>query len=397
MSGYRERIQEKISPVHTLRDNGAYTYNLAVSSGCGPTMIVEGRERINFISNSYMGFSIHPKVIAAAHTAADEYGIGIGGSPVACGTTKLHLRLAERLATNYGKEAALIFTTGYQALAGTIQGMLTRNDIALIDSLAHRSIVDGCVLAGCKVRSFKHNDPSDLEELIGSTARHDVHRMVIVDSVYSMDGDIAPLPRLNEICRPAGVTIMIDEAHCLGIMGKTGKGLFEHFDLPNGADIVAGTFSKFAGAIGGFAAADRDVIDYLRHFSSPFVFSASLPPTLVAAILAAFDLLDSEPEWRTRLWENVNFVLTGLKQMGFDTGPSKTPVIPIMIRDTIKTFVMTKELFDRGVYCSPVVHPGVPVNQDRLRLGVMASHTRAQLERALSIFQEVGRKFEVIP
>jgi 8-amino-7-oxononanoate synthase len=311
--------------------------------------------------------------------------MGIGGSPLACGTTTWHIKLAERIAHNYGKESATIFSTGYQALAGTIQGLMGRKDVALLDNLDHRSIIDGCILSGCKIRSFIHNDMDDFEQLVQRTSKPAAghHRMVIVDSVYSMDGDVAPLPRMHEICKAAGVTVMIDEAHSLGIMGPSGKGLLEHFDI-------------FAGAVGGFTAAERDVIQYLRHYSSPFVYSASIPPAVVAAVYTSFELLESEPEWHQKLWDNVNFMLKSLKELGFDTGNSTTPVLPVMIRDTEKVLRMNRTLLNRGVYASPVVHPGVPLKMERLRLGVMATHTRQHLERALEIFREVGREFEVI-
>jgi 8-amino-7-oxononanoate synthase len=398
MKGASERIEQQLAMVRMLQASGLSTYCREVTSGCGPTMIVEGREVINCISNSYMGFSVHPKVIEAARQALSEYGMGIGGSPLACGTTRLHNRLAEVLAEHYGKEDALVFASGYKALAGTIQGLLSgKGDMALLDSLAHRSIIDGCALARCKMRSFKHNDANDLAILVDSTKGCEGHRMVIVDSVYSMDGDVAPLPRMVEICRPAGVTIMIDEAHAMGILGKNGRGLMEHFDLPGGADVVAGTFSKFAGAVGGFCAASRDVIEYLRYFSSPYVFSAALPPATTAAVLASFELLHSEPQWLERLWENVRYMLAELKKLGFDTGTSCTPCIPIFVRDTEKVLRLCRVLLDRGLYCSPVIHPGVPLKQERIRMGLMASHTREHLDRALEILRTTGREFELIP
>jgi len=397
VSGYREKIQGQLGLLQMLRSSGLDTYEREVTSGCGPLITVEGRECINFISNSYMGFSVHPKVIEAARRALADYGLGIGGSPLACGTTRLHLELAEKIAGNYGSESAMVFASGYQALLGTIQGLMGRGDIALLDNLDHRSIIDGCAMSGCKIRTFIHNDMDDLADLVERTSKVDGHRMLIVDSVYSMDGDIAPLPRIAKICRPAGVTICIDEAHSLGILGQSGKGLLEHFDMPDGADVIAGTFSKFAGAVGGFCAADRQLIDFLRHYASPFVFSASIPPAVVAAVSASFDLLTSEPEWHARLWENVHYMLDGLSDLGFDIGNSATPVIPVMIRDTEKVLRMNRRLLDLGVYASAVVHPGVPIKKERLRLGVMATHTRQQLVNALDIFDKVGREFEVIP
>jgi 8-amino-7-oxononanoate synthase len=396
VSGYREKIQGQLGLLQMLRESGLDTYEREVSSGCGPLITVEGRECINFISNSYMGFSVHPKVIEAATRALCDYGLGIGGSPLACGTTSLHRKLAEQIADNYGTESAMVFASGYQALLGTIQGLLGRGDIALLDNLDHRSIIDGCSMSGCKIRTFVHNDMDDLAGTVERTSQSDGHRMLIVDSVYSMDGDIAPLPRIFDLCRPAGVSICIDEAHSLGILGETGKGLLEHFNMPKGADVIAGTFSKFAGAVGGFCAGDRQLIDFLRHYASPFVFSASIPPAVVAAVCASFELLSSEPEWHARLWENVERMLGGLTELGFDTGKSATPVIPVMIRDTEKVLRMNRRLLDLGIYASAVVHPGVPIKKERLRLGVMATHTREQLDQALEIFAKVGREFEVI-
>lgn len=389
-------LQQRLEMLQMLSASGLSTYGLTVSSGCGPTMVVEGRECINFISNSYLGFSMHPRVIEAACQAARKYGIGIGGSPLACGTTELHLRLADIIARNFGKPAALIFPTGYQALVGMLSGLLTGKDLAVVDNLDHRSIIDGCKLAGCRLRTFVHNNCDDLRRLVESTSSHQGHRLLVVDSVYSMDGDIAPLPEINDICRPAGVTICIDEAHSLGILGENGRGLLEHFNLPDGADVVAGTFSKFAGAVGGFCAADSQVIELLSAQASPFVFSASLPPAIVAAVTASFDLLEKEPHWRQQLWDNVHFVLDGLHNLGYDTGDSQTPVIPVMIRDTEKVLRMNRALLDEGVYASAVVHPGVPLRRERIRLGVMASHTREQLTRALEAFEKVGRRFDII-
>ncbi len=396
MKPYMKRLEQQMGLLKMLRASGLHTYGLDVSSGCQALMRAEGKDRINFISNSYMGFSTHPRVLEAVSNAVKEYGLGIGGSPMACGNTVLHQKLSRLLAENYGKQAALIYPSGYQALLGAVQGLVGRGDMAMVDALSHRSIIDGCILSGCKTRSWKHNDTEDLKALIERTEGKTENRLVVVDSVYSMDGDLAPLPQMREICDPAKVTILIDEAHSLGIMGKTGKGLLEHFDLVPGNEVVAGTFSKFAGAVGGFVAGDEDLIEYLFHYSSPFVFSASIPPAVVAGILASFDVLQSEPQWHEQLWENVHFILDGLKSLGFDTGNSSSPVIPVMIRDTEKVLRMNRRLLDEGVYASPVVHPGVPLKKERIRLGVMATHTQEQLQRALDILEKVGKEFDVI-
>ena len=388
-------VERSLAPLHLLRQAGLYTYGLEVSSGCEATMVVDGRERINFISNSYLGLSTHPKVLEAIRGALTDYGIGMGGSPLACGTSVLHRRLDERIAEAFDKEAAIVFTTGYQALVGTIQATLTPRDVGVVDSLAHRSIIDGVALSGAKRRSFVHNDAADLEEVLAATPK-DVTRLVMVDSVYSMDGDIADLPALHEVCRKHGALLLADEAHSLGIIGPTGGGLMDHFAMPGAVDVVSGTFSKFAGSIGGYAAADRDLIDYMRHAATPFVFSASLPAALCAGILAAFDLLDEQPALRERLWDNVRVLQEGLRGLGFDLGRSETPVIPVMIRDQERTMAFNRRLLDEGVYASPVIHPGVPPKLSRIRLGVMATHEPTHLERALDVFARVGRELGVI-
>lgn len=386
-----ERFRTALAPLEALKAAGGYTYALETSSACQATMVVDGRERINFISNSYLGLSTHPKVVAAIHGALEEYGIGMGGSPLACGTSSLHRRLEARIAQVFDKEAALVFTTGYQALAGSIQALLLPGDVAIVDSLAHRSIIDGTILSGAKRRTFVHNDAADLREVLAA-APPDRTRVVIVDSVYSMDGDIADLPGLRAACDEYGAILLADEAHSLGIIGPRGRGLMDHFERPGAVDVVSGTFSKFAGSIGGFAAADRDTIEVMRHAASPYVFSAALPAPLVAGVLAAFDLLDEDPGLRTALWDNVRYLQTGLRELGFDLGRSETPVIPVMVRDQERTMLMNRRLLDEGVYASPVIHPGVPPRLSRIRLGVMATHTRDHLDRALDVFGRVGRE-----
>ena len=396
----KQRLQKSLAPLRALQEAGLYTYGLEVSSGCEATMVVEGRERINFISNSYLGLSTHPRVIEAIRGALVEYGIGMGGSPLACGTSVLHRRLCERIAAAFGKEAALLFPSGYQALVGSIQASVTPRDIAIVDSLAHRSIIDGVALSGAKRRSFVHNDAEDLAEVLASTnpgaANSGVTRLVMVDSVYSMDGDIADLPGLHRVCEAHGALLLADEAHSLGIIGPNGGGLMDHFDLPGTVDIVSGTFSKFAGSVGGYAAGDRDLVEYMRHAATPYVFSASLPAALCAGILAAFDLLEEDPSLLDRLWHNVHFLADGLRELGFDLGRSETPVIPVMVRDPAKTMALNRLLLEEGIYASPVIHPGVPPKLSRIRLGVMATHEPAHLDHALDVFARLGRQTGLI-
>lgn len=379
-----------------LRRENIYTYSLAVSSACENRITVQGRERINFISNNYLGFSTHPKVVEACAAALKKYGLGIGGSPMACGTTDVHYRLMERVAAVYRQESSVLLASGYQALLGAIQATLARGDVAVLDALVHRSIVDGVTLSGCDKRMWIHNDYADLDELLERLKKKYARMLVVVDSVYSMDGDWADLNELARLGKKHGALVLIDEAHSLGVLGPHGHGLPDHFDCWDGADVIAGTFSKFAGAVGGFVAGSRDYVDYLRHNSSAYIFSASLPPMTAAGVLRAFELLDEEPQWRERLWDNIRYFLAGLKDLGFDTGPSRTAVVPLLIRDVEKTMLFNKRIFEEGVFASPIVHPAVAPQESRIRLGVMATHTRDDLDRALAVFRKVGKELGII-
>jgi len=391
-----DAMKEQAALVNMFRNENMYTYCLEVGSACGNHITVSGNELINFISNNYLGFSTHPKVLEAVKKAADKYGLGIGGSPLACGTTEIHNRLSEKIARLYGKESCLLFASGYQALLGGIQAAIGKGDVALMDGLVHRSIVDGVTLSGSDKRMWLHNDIEDLESLLGRVKAKYGRMLIVVDSVYSMDGDWANLPELFRLKEKHDAFLLIDEAHSLGVIGKRGYGLPDHFDLPQGPDIVAGTFSKFAGAVGGFVAAPAEFMDHLRHSASAFIFSASLPPLQVAGIYKSFELLDEEPEWRIRLWENIHYFVKGVNELGFDTGPSKTAVVPLIIRDVEKTMLFNKMIFDEGVFASPIVHPAVPPAESRIRLGVMATHTREDLDRSLEVFKKAGKKLGII-
>jgi 8-amino-7-oxononanoate synthase len=389
-------IKEKIDMINLLKENDLYTYCLEVSSECGNFITVNGKKCINFISNNYLGFSTHPKVKEAVAAALNKYGLGIGGSPIACGTTELHNKLMERKSNVYNKDACVLFASGYQAMLGSIQAAVIKGDVVLLDALVHRSIVDGVILSGADKRMWIHNDTEDLAELLEKLAKKYKRMMVVVDSVYSMDGDIADLPELRRLCEKYGAHLLIDEAHSLGVLGKKGYGLLEHFGLPGGTDIISGTFSKFAGAIGGFTTGSKDYIDFVQHTASPFVFSASLSPLIVAGVLKSFDLLIEEPEWRERLWKNVKFFQDGLKSIGFDIGSTRTPVVPIMIRDVEKTLRFNKMILDNGVFASPIIAPGVPPAESRIRLGVIATHTQDDLEKSIEVFKNAGKELGII-
>jgi glycine C-acetyltransferase len=391
-----EAMKQQAALLSMLRKENMYPYFLEVSSSCANHITVTGKSEINFISNNYLGFSTHPKVIEAVKAAADKYGLGIGGSPLACGTTDLHYRLMGKIARLYEKEACVLFASGYQALLGGIQATIGKGDAALLDGLVHRSIVDGVTLSGADKRMWLHNDTEDLGSLLARAKSKYRRMLILVDSVYSMDGDWADLPELSRLKEEHGALLLIDEAHSLGVLGKRGYGLPDHFDMPHAPDIVAGTFSKFAGAVGGFVTGPSDFIDHLRHNASPYIFSASLPPLEVAGVYKAFELLEEEPQWHERLWDNIKFFLKGLHELGFDTGQSKTAVVPLIIRDTEKTMLFNKMIFDEGIFASPIVHPAVPPTESRIRLGVMATHTREDLARALEVFGKVGKKLGIV-
>jgi 8-amino-7-oxononanoate synthase len=380
------RLATQLAQLADLRERDLCLFAREVGSACANRIRVDGRSCINFISNNYLGFSTHPRILAAAAAAVRDYGIGTGGSPIACGSTALHQQLRQRIARWYGREDCALFPSGYQAFLGAIQATIAPpRGVALMDSLVHRSMVDGVALSRADARTWLHNDVEDLDLLLASTAKKYDRRLILVDSVYSMDGDLAPLPALASLRDRHGALLLLDEAHALGVIGPRGGGLEDHFGLPGAADIVAGTFSKFAGAVGGFVTGGRDVIDAIRHLSSAHVFSASLPPVIVASVLAAFDLLEEQPEVLGQLRANVRFMLDGLRALGFDTGASQTPVIPLILRDPERTMRFCRLIFEGGVFASPVVYPAVPPAESRIRLGILATHTRADLEEGLAI------------
>ena len=391
-----DAMKQQAALLSMLRKENIYTYSLEVSSSCENHIVVSGRERINFISNNYLGLSTHPSVLDAVREAAGKYGLGIGGSPLACGTTDLHYRLQERIAAIYEKESCVLCASGYQALIAGIQATIGRGDVALMDSLVHRSIVDGVTLSGSDRRMWLHNDIDDLDSLLKRVKSKYSRMLILVDSVYSMDGDWANLAEIQRLKEEHDALLLIDEAHSLGVLGKRGYGLPDQFGLPQAPDVIAGTFSKFAGAVGGFVCGPADFIDHLRHNSSAYIFSASLPPLTVAGIIRSFELLDQEPQRRARLWDNINYFINGLKGLGFDTGEAKTAVVPLIIRDTEKTMLFNKMIFDDGIYASPIVHPAVPPAESRIRLGVMATHTREDLDRSFEVFGNVGKKLGII-
>ncbi|MGH7342191.1 MAG: aminotransferase class I/II-fold pyridoxal phosphate-dependent enzyme, partial [Candidatus Rokuibacteriota bacterium] len=336
-----------------------------------------------------------PEVKQAASAALAHYGTGCAGSRLLNGTLDIHVRLEERLAEFMHREAALTFATGFQVNLGVLSCLLGRGDVAYLDALDHACILDGCRLGFGRYYKFQHNDMDHLERKLRATPA-ERGKLIVVDGVFSMEGDLAPLPQLVEIKKRHGTRLMVDDAHGLGVFGVHGRGTPEHFDLEDEVDLVMGTFSKSLATVGGFVAGDRVVIDHIKHHARSEIFSAAPPPASMAAALKALEIVEREPERRKRLWENTRFMKRELEALGFDTGGSASPVIPLVIGEELRVFGMTKRLHDEGVFVNPVVSPAVPPGRAMIRTSYMATHTREHLERALEAFRKVGRDMWLI-
>jgi 8-amino-7-oxononanoate synthase len=375
-------------------EQGIYPFFQALESTDGTEVVMNGRKVLMLGSNNYLGLTFHPKIIAAAKKAIDDFGTSCTGSRLINGTLSIHVELEKRLAAFMGKESALVFSTGMQTNLGAISSLISRNDVVITDKEDHASIVDACRLGLGEVKRFVHGDLDQLDRILAKIPA-DKGTLVVVDGVFSMGGDIVDLPKLVSICKARGARIYVDDAHAIGVLGK-GKGTAAHFNLVKDVDITMGTFSKSFASLGGFVAGDEDVINYIKHHARSFIFSASLPAPNVMAAMAALDIMETEPEHVERLWENANFMMKGYRDLGFNIGGTQTPIIPIIVGDDEKCFRLWKELYENGVYTNPVIAPAVPQGMALLRTSYMASHTRAQLQRALDIFEKAGKKLGVI-
>jgi len=357
--------------------------------------MMNGRPVVMLGSNNYLGLSSHPEVKEAAAEALAKYGTGCAGSRLLNGTLDLHVELEDRLARFMRREAVLTFATGYQVNLGVLSCLLGRHDCVFLDQLDHACIIDGARLGFGKILKFRHNDMRDLEKKLTSAPPR-TGKLIVVDGVYSMEGDLADLPRIVELARTFGSRVMVDEAHGLGVLGTHGRGACEHFGVENGVDLVMGTFSKSLAAVGGFVAGSRVVIDYIRHNARSAIFSAAPAPAVVGAALKALEILEREPERRKVLWENVDYMKRQLPALGFDIGNPDSPVIPIMVGDDPIAYEMAVRLQDEGVFANPVVTPAVPPGSAMIRTSYMATHTRAHLDQALDALRSVGRQLGVI-
>jgi len=375
-----------------LMDKGIYPYFKALESEQAPEVNIDGKKYIMFGSNNYLGLANDPRMKEAAIKAIEKYGTGVAGSRFLNGNTVLHEELEKKLAKFKGRQSALLYATGYQMNLGVVSALASKGDVVIVDKLDHASIIDGCKLSGAEIKRFKHNDLSDLEKVL-SNIPQDKGKLVIVDGVFSMEGDIAPLPDIVKICKKYGARIIVDDAHATGVLGKTGRGTSEYFGLNhNDIDLVVGTCSKSFASVGGFVVGDEEIIHYIRHISRSMIFSAALPPACVASISKAIDIIETEPERIKRLWDNSNYLLERFKKMGCNTGHTQTPIIPILIGDNEKTFMLWKALFENGIFTNPVISPAVPPKRTLMRVVVTASHTKEHLDRALNIFENYYKK-----
>jgi len=374
---------------------GLYPYFRPISDSEDSVVVIEGQRRLMLGSNNYLGLTHHPKVLEAAAEALRRYGSGCTGSPFLNGTLELHRELEQALVRFVDKQACVVFSTGYMANLGLISGLVSRHDTVYLDKLDHASIVDGANLCFGEIERFNHDDLDDLERKLAAGPA-DRGRLIVVDGVYSMEGAISDLPGLLRVARRHGAALAVDDAHAIGVLGASGNGTAAHFGVTADVEIITGTFSKSLASIGGFVAADESTIHYLRHHSRPLIFSASLPPASTAGTLAALGIIGEEPERRRRLWDNTRRLQEGFRFLGFDIGPTKTPIVPVLIGTLENTFRFWRKLFDAGIFTNPVVPPAVPADECRLRTSLMATHTDAQIDFALEAFEKIGHELGVI-
>ena len=377
------------------REQGWYPYFKVVESQQGPEAVVDGRSMIMLGSNNYLGLTDHPKVKEATINAVKRFGTGCTGSRYLNGTLTLHEEAEARLAKFMQREGVLLFSTGYQTNVGTISSLVGKGEYVITDRQDHASIFDGCRLSFGKTLKYRHNNPEDLERILCNLSP-EVGKMVVVDGVFSMEGSIVRLPEVVQLCKQYQAVLMVDDAHAVGVLGDHGRGTAEHFALEHGVDIVMGTFSKSFATMGGYIATDLQIIDYIKHHSRALMFSASMAPSTVATVLAALDIIEQEPERRHMLWRNAHHWRTGLQELGFNTGQSETPVVPVILGEDKLTFQFWRMLFDAGIFTNPAVRQAVAPGCALLRTSVIATHTLEHIDRALDVFWNVGRGLKVI-
>jgi 8-amino-7-oxononanoate synthase len=390
----QERLSKYDAPQKAMAA-GIYPYFREIESDQDTVVTIKGQKVLMFGSNSYLGLTNHPKIKEAAKKAIDKYGTGCAGSRFLNGTLDLHIKLEERLADLVGKEGALCYSTGFQVNLGVVSVLTGRQDHVLLDVLDHASIIEGSRLSFSKVLKFKHNDMHALEGKL-KNCTPDSLKLVVVDGIFSMEGDIIKLPELVKLADKYNATIMVDDAHSLGVLGKNGTGTASHFGLTDKVDLIMGTFSKSLASLGGFIASDKDTINFIKHNSRTLIFSASMTPASAASVLAAIDIMVSEPERIQHLWDITHYALKGFKEMGFDTGKSETPIIPLFIRDDVKSLMLTQKLLVEGIFVNPVVSPAVPKEDCLIRYSLMATHTKEQVEESIEKITRVAKTLGIL-
>ena len=386
------------------KSKGTYTHRRVLLSACENRVTMYDdlsgmeREMIMMASNNYLGISTHPEVIEAAEKALREYGSGVSGSPLLNGTIGMVKELEKKLAELKGCEEAMLFSTGYSANVGTISGLIRPGDVMLIDRLDHASIIDGCKLAGGNFRIFNHNDMESLEKQLKKCDKEFMGKLIVIDGIFSMDGDLAPLPEIMELAGRYGAKVMVDEAHATGVIGDHGGGTTDYFNLKGKVDLVMGTFSKTLAATGGFVASTKEVISYLRHCSRAYLFSASLTPPVIASVLAGLKVIEEEPQRRERLWDNIRYMHDNLKALGYDVFPSppESAIMILTIGDEVKLRQMSKRVQEGGIFLNAVPYPAVARAKSRFRISLMATHTRDDLDETLDVLKKVGKEFGII-
>ncbi len=373
---------------------GIYPYFRVLESGQDPEVIIKGKPVLMFGSNSYLGLTSHPKVKEAAIKALKKYGSGAAGSRFLNGTLDIHIELEERLADFVGKEKALAFATGFQSNLGAIPTLVGRNDLAIIDEQSHASIIDATRLSFGRILKYRHNDMESLEKVLKTNDDGQV-RMIVTDGLFSMEGDIAKLDKIVELANKYNASVIVDDAHGIGVLGKHGSGTVNHFGLDGDIEVIVGTFSKSLASVGGFVAASSEVINFLQHNARTMIFSASLPPASAASVIAALDIIRDHPEQINKLWDNTHYAMKLFNELGMDIGNSETPIIPVYVRNNEKVFMLTKMAYDQGLFVSPVISPAVKPEDTLLRFSLMATHSYKQIEHAIKIIYENGKKLGI--
>ena len=379
----------------SIKDLGIYPYFRAIETEQDTEVVINGKKVLMFGSNSYLGLTNHPKIKEAAKNAIDQYGSGCVGSRFLNGTLDIHLELEAKLAEFVGKDAALVFSTGFQVNLGVVSAMVGRNEYLILDELNHASIIEGSRLAFGKSIKYKHNDMNSLEQVLQKLPLAN-GKLIVVDGIFSMEGDIVKLPEIVKLAKQYNANIMVDDAHSLGVLGNCGRGTADHFGLTNDVDLIMGTFSKSFGSLGGFIASDHSTIEFLKHNARSLMFSASMTPSSTASTLAALEVIQAEPERITKLWELTHYAIEQFKAKGFDVGDTQSPIIPVYVRDDYKTFEFTKLLSEEGVFVNPVVSPATTSDASLIRFSLMSTHTKEQIDIAIAKMSKVAKALGIL-